>query len=67
MHIPELIKLYSEEKSVRIFILKPIAFDNLSLIFKFFDKSVMRQVVDFIGSLQLDRQGYEMLLVLADS
>lgn len=52
---------------MRIFILKPIAFDNLSLIFKFFDKSVMRQVVDFIGSLQLDRQGYEMLLVLADS
>lgn len=47
VHIPGLIKLCSEEKSVSISMLKPIAFDDVNLIFKhFYKKSVMRQVVD---------------------
>lgn len=50
-HILGLIKLCSEgkKKSVSISMLKPIAFDNVSLIFKSFSKkSVMRQVVDLV-------------------
>lgn len=44
---PWIIKLCSAEKSVSIFMLKPIAFDNVSLTYKsFYKKSVMRQIVD---------------------